>query len=125
VETISFGSGDIENQLAKMSDAQLDQLAFGAVQLDGKGNIIVYNAAEGGITGRDPNSVKGKNFFTDVAPCTNAKGFKDKFDEGVKAGNLNTVIEWTFDHQMAPTKVQVHMKKAPAPDRYWMFVKRM
>lgn len=122
---VAFGADDLENQLAQMSDGELDQLAFGAVKLDGTGKILAYNAAEGDITGRDPEAVKGQNFFTDVAPCTNAAGFRDKFDAGVQSGDLNATFEWTFNYNMEPTKVQVHMKKAATPDTFWVFVKRV
>ncbi len=122
---VSFGSTDIENDLANMSDGQLNDLAFGAIQLDGSGSIIQYNAAEGEITGRDPSEVKGKNFFSEIAPCTNHAGFRDKFDAGVADGKLNSIFEWTFDYNMNPTKVQVHMKNAALPNKYWVFVKRL
>lgn len=125
MEIVQFGSNDIENKLASMDKGQLDDVAFGAIQLDGNGKIIQYNAAEGNITGRDPSAVVGKNFFTDVAPCTNSKEFKGKFDEGVKNGDLNTMFEYTFDYEMKPTKVKVHMKKALSGDSYWVFVKRL
>ena len=121
----AFGAADIENDLSKMSDDQLNDLAFGAIQLDKEGTILQYNAAEGDITGRNPDEVKGMNFFKEVAPCTNHKGFRDKFDEGVAKGDLNTIFEWTFDYNMQPTKVQVHMKKAALPGKYWVFVKRL
>ncbi|WP_262339805.1 PAS domain-containing protein [Idiomarina sp. OT37-5b] len=84
MEIVQFGSNDIENKLSSMNKEQLDKVAFGAIQLDANGNIIQYNAAEGDITGRDPSTVVGKNFFNDVAPCTNSPEFKGKFDEGVK-----------------------------------------
>lgn len=125
MEQISFGQDDIENSLAKMGEEQLDGLAFGAIQLDANGTILNYNAAEGDITGRNPDEVKGKNFFKDVAPCTDSKEFSGKFFEGVKAGGLNAMFEYTFDYQMKPTKVKVHMKKAMANDTYWIFVKRV
>lgn len=125
MEIVQFGSNDIENKLASMDKGQLDDVAFGAIQLDANGKIIQYNAAEGDITGRDPQTVVGKNFFTDVAPCTNSKEFKGKFDEGVKNGDLNTMFEYTFDYEMKPTKVKVHMKKALSGDSYWVFVKRL
>ena len=67
---VGFGKDDIDNVLAKLTAREVDQLAFGAVQLDGKGTILQYNAAEASITGRDPKAVIGKNFFRDVAPCT-------------------------------------------------------
>jgi photoactive yellow protein len=125
MEVVKFGSTDIENKLAKMSKKQLDDVAFGAIQLDAHGKVLMYNAAEGDITGRDPAAVLGKNFFRDVAPCTNSKEFKGRFDDGVKSGDLNTMFEYVFDYEMKPTKVKVHMKKAMVGDSYWVFVKRL
>jgi len=125
MDIIRFGQDDIENTLSEMDDRQLDDLAFGAIQLDAKGTILQYNAAEADITGRDPEKVKGQNFFTDVAPCTNTDEFYGKFKEGVDSGALNSIFEYTFDYKMQPTKVKVHMKKAVTDDSYWVFVKRV
>ena len=122
---VAFGATDIDNRLAQMGTRELDSLSFGAIQLDAQGTILAYNAAEGAITGRDPKAMLGRNFFKDVAPCTNQKGFRDKFDDGVKSGALNAAFEWTFDYNMKATKVQVHMKKAATGDKYWVFVKRL
>ena len=125
MEIVKFGQEDIANTLSKMSDKDLDGLAFGAIQLDKNGTILQYNAAEGDITGRDPEEVKGKNFFREVAPCTNTDEFYGKFRKGVEAGDLNTLFEYTFDYNMMPTKVKVHMKKALSGEGYWVFVKRL
>lgn len=122
---VGFGKDDIENVLAKLSAKEVDQLAFGAVQLDAKGTILQYNAAESSITGRAQKDVLGKNFFRDVAPCTNAPAFKGVFDSGVRKGDLNTMFEYVFDYNMAPTKVKIHMKKAIGDDSFWIFVKRL
>ena len=122
---VAFGKNDIANVLAKLSDQEVDQLAFGAVQLDASGKVLTYNAAEAGITGRDADSVIGKNFFREVAPCTSTPSFKGVFDAGVKAGVLNTMFEYVFDYNMAPTKVKIHMKKAISGGTYWIFVKRL
>ncbi len=125
MEHVAFGSEDIENTLANMDDSQLNELAFGAIQLDGNGTILQYNMAEGDITGRNPQDVIGKNFFREVAPCTDSPEFYGKFKEGVQSGNLNAMFEYTFDYKMTPTKVKVHMKKALTGDSYWVFVKRV
>ena len=122
--TTAFGKTDVENVLAKMTDAQLNKLAFGAIELDAAGKVLKYNAVEGAITGRDPKAVIGKNFFTEVAPCTNRPEFKGVFDAGVRAKNLNTMFEYVFDHLMKPTKVKIHMKQAILGQSYWVFVKR-
>ncbi len=125
MNTLAFGKTDVENVLSKMNDAQLNKLAFGAIELDATGKILKYNAVEGAITGRDPKAVIGKSFFTEVAPCTNRPEFKGVFDAGVRSKNLNTMFEYVFDHQMKPTKVKIHMKRAISGDTYWVFVKRV
>ena len=126
MQKVSFDDSSLDNVLARMNDDQIDQLAFGAIQLDGSGTILKYNSAEGDITGRDPSAVLGKNFFKDVAPCTARREFKGRFDEGVKANKLNTLFEYTFDHQMKPTRVKVHMENAATNDgSFWIFVKRI
>lgn len=124
LEVIDFGANDIDNRLAKLNSAEIDQLAFGAIQLDANGVIQQYNETEGAITGRSPKQVIGKNFFTDVAPCTNTPKFKGAFDKVVKDRG-SVMLEYTFDYQMAPTKVKVHMKPALVGGSFWIFVKRL
>ena len=125
MEIVSFGADDIENLMSNMTADEIDGLAFGAVELDKTGKVLAYNAVEGDITGRDPKAVLGKNFFKEVAPCTNTDAFFGKFREGVANDNLNTMFQYTFDYNMKPTKVKVHMKKALTGDSYWVFVKRV
>ncbi|MEE4358222.1 MAG: photoactive yellow protein [Desulfococcaceae bacterium] len=125
MEIIHFDARDIENTLARMSDRQINDLAFGAIQVDEKGTILSYNVAEGEITGRNPEKVIGKNFFNEVAPCTKTEEFYGRFRDGIRKGNLSTLFEYEFDYKMKPTKVKVHMKKAILGDSYWILVKRM
>lgn len=122
---VGFGRTDIDNVLARLTAQEIDQLAFGAVQLDAKGTVLQYNAAEASITGRKREDVIGRNFFREVAPCTDSPAFKGAFDAGVRNGDLNTMFEYVFDYRMAPTKVKIHMKKALVGDSYWIFVKRL
>lgn len=120
-----FGRDDILSTIGNMSAAEIDRMAFGAVELDDQGKILRYNAAEGSITGRRPQDVLGRNFFTEVAPCTNTPKFKGEFDRGVSVGVLDKKFEYTFDYNMQPTKVKVHMKKSLSGNTYWIFVKRL
>jgi photoactive yellow protein len=125
LNVIAFGKDDIDNSLSKMSGKQIDELAFGAIQLDGQGKILRYNVAEAEITGRQASAVIGTNFFRDVAPCTNTARFKGVFDAGVRSDSLNTMFEYVFDYKMTPTKVKIHMKKAISDGTFWIFVKRL
>lgn len=122
---VSFGKEDVENVLSKMTPRELDQLTFGAIQLDAKGVVLAYNEMEASITGRKAQDVVGKNFFTEVAPCTDTPRFRGVFDAGVRADDLNTMFEYVFDYRMTPTKVKIHMKKAIRGGSYWIFVKRI
>ena len=125
LEQVKFGKSDIENVIGRMSEKDIDNLPFGAIQLDATGRIMTYNLMEGNISGRDPRAVIGKNFFKDVAPCTSTPSFEGVFHAGVRADNLNTMFEYTFDYQMTPTRVRVHMKRAINGGSYWVFVKRI
>ena len=125
LEVITFGAEDIENEIAKLSDQEIDNLAFGAIEVDKTGKILRYNTTEATITGRKKEDVIGKNFFDEVAPCAKTEQFYGKFKEGVEKGNLNVIFEYIFDYKMAPTKVKVHMKKSLFGDTYWIFVKRL
>jgi photoactive yellow protein len=125
LNVIAFGKDDIDNKLAKLSSKQIDELAFGAIQLDAQGTILRYNEAEAQITGRNAGAVIGSNFFRDVAPCTNTAKFKGVFDAGVRTNTLNTMFEYVFDYKMNPTKVKIHMKKAISDGSFWIFVKRL
>ncbi|MFP4282841.1 MAG: photoactive yellow protein [Opitutales bacterium] len=125
MEIKTLKSNDLDNTLARLDPKEIDALPMGAIQLDARGTILFYNSAEGQITGRNPKAVIGKNFFRDVAPCTNSPQFYGVFKAGVAAGNLNTVFQYVFDYKMTPTKVRVHLKKARSGDTYWVLVQRV
>ena len=124
-EMVQFEQDDIDNVLARLSTAQIDNLAFGAIQLDTRGTVLTYSRRESEITQRDPKDVIGKNFFTEVAPCTRRPEFYGRFQEGVREGKLSVVFDYVFDYKMNPTRVRVHMKKAISGESYWVLVKRL
>lgn len=124
-EMVQFEQDDIDNVLARLTTQQIDSLAFGAIQLDADGTVLSYSRRESEITHRDPNDVIGKNFFREVAPCTRRPEFYGRFEEGVRAGKLSVVFDYTFDYRMNPTRVRVHMKKAINGETYWVLVKRL
>ena len=125
LDLVQFDQGDIDNVLARLSPEEIDDLAFGAIQLDAKGTVLAFSQTEGRLTNRDPKDVIGKNFFTQVAPCTRRPEFYGRFEEGVRQGKLSAVFDYVFDYRMNPTKVRVHMKKALVGDTYWVLVKRV
>ncbi len=122
---VKFGATNVANELAQMSDEDIDNLAFGLVELDRDGKILRYNAAEADIAGLDQEGMVGRDFFKEVAPCTRTDVFEGRFRQGVEQGKLDIEFAYVFDHQMPQTQVRVHMKQADTGDTYWVMVKRV
>ncbi|MFT6429862.1 MAG: photoactive yellow protein [Halopseudomonas sp.] len=125
MKRVRFEPDDLRNTMANISDEEVNELVYGAVELDSQGTILRYNQAESELTGRKAEEVVGRNFFDDVAPCTRSEEFSGRFFEGVKTGELNAAFTYVFDHQMAPTKVRIIMIKSVASDTYWLLIKRI
>ena len=111
-------------RVPELSAAELDALPFGAIRLDKEGKILTYNLAESNLTGRKPDDVVGKSFFTEVAPCTNVREFAGRFHEGVAKGVLNAVFPYRFDFQMDPVDVIVTLFYDASSESCWVFVNR-
>ena len=107
-----------------LTDDQLDALPFGVIQVDGQGLIRKYNAAESRFSGRQRERVLGRDFFRDVAPCTNLPAFRGRFLEGVRRGDLHAVFDFVFGFD-EPVRVEVTMRAAVEADRYWLIVRQV
>ena len=117
-----IGRAEIE-RIQSLGENELDRLPIGAIRLDREGKILSYNQTEADLAGRKKESVLGKNFFTDVAPCTNVQEFAGKFREGVQQGSLHTVFPYIFDFQMDPRNVWVTLFYSNETDTAWVFVR--
>lgn len=117
-----IGRAEIE-RIQSLAENELDRLPFGAIRLDREGKILSYNQAEAALSGRRKEIVLGKNFFTDVAPCTNVQEFAGRFREGVQKGSLHTVFPYIFDYNMDPRNVWVTLFYSNETDTAWVFVR--
>lgn len=106
-----------------LSEEELNRLPFGAIRLDTRGVVQAYNASESRAAGRHPALVVGRNFFAEVAPCTNVQSFAGKFREGVAKGELHEVFPYRFDFEMAPRDVTVTLFYSRVTDCAWVFVR--
>ena len=107
-----------------MSSAQLDDLPFGAIRLAADGTIEHYNAAETDISGMKSAEVVGRNFFTEVAPCTNVRDFGGRFREGVAREELNHVFPFLFAFEPQPLEVWIRLYYSKNSRKAWVFVVR-
>ncbi|MEM1125584.1 MAG: PAS domain-containing protein [Bacteroidota bacterium] len=110
--------------LSRMPEMQLNTLDFGVVKVDDNGVVQFYNHYESNMSGFSPAECVGKNFFTDVAPCTNNRLFLGRFKNGVSGGSMNDQFRYTFTYKMKPTNVQVHLYRDPATQSNYVLVKK-
>lgn len=115
-------SDGIPGQLPHMSRAELDALDVGVIKLDDEGRVLFYSRKESEFSGLSKAEVEGRNFFTDVAPCTNNRLIFQPFREGVARNHLDITVEYTFSVQMPPTNVQLHMYRDPNTATNWIVI---
>ena len=109
-------------RLPEMSVEELDALEMGVIQLDDAGRVLQYNAAEAMFSGYGKSDVLGKIFFVDVAPCTNNRLVYGRFREGVRTGQLNHSIPYTFTYVMEPTVVLLQLYRHNNSRTNWLLV---
>ena len=120
---MSFASSVLEN-LNSLDRSSADSSDFGIVEVDDAGVIKLYNKYESDLASIAPDAAEGKNFFTQVAPCTNNRLFYGRFQEGVKGNDLNAEMDYVFTYKMRPTRVKIHMYRDPREGRNFVFVKK-
>ena len=109
-------------QIDGLTGAQLDSLPFGAIQLDRTGRILQFNEYEANLSNRRAPDTVGRNFFLDVAPCTNVKEFHGRFREGVETEELNASFDYRFAFKQAPRDVRITLFYSAATSTVWVFV---
>ncbi len=116
---------NIDEVMNRLDRNEIANLPYGGVELDRNGIILFYNQAEADICNRSSSGMAGKNFFREVAPCTNRPEFKGRFDEIASGAKSMAMFDYTFDYNMKPTRVTIQMKKSTQNDSIWVFVKRV
>jgi photoactive yellow protein len=109
VDSLHFEDDDLGVKLRHADEAQLDNAPFGIIKVDDEGTVEFFNQYESDLSGMDPDEVTGRNFFTQVAPCTNNRLFRGRFKKGVRRGELDETFTYTYTYKMRPTLVDVHM----------------
>ncbi len=110
--------------LGDMSREHLDSLDFGVVKVSAAGVIEIYNRYESELAGVPVAKAEGRNFFTQIAPCTNNRLILGRFKEGVAAGSLNVSIPYTFTYKMKPTNVKIHLYHDASSQTNWLLIHR-
>lgn len=96
--------------LKKYPKEFLDELPYGNIILDQEDVVLRYNATEASYTGYDPTKIIGRNFFQDIAPCTDVEEFRGKLIEMRQSkSNMQYVFRFTFNNPNFKILVSVLM----------------
>lgn len=119
---MSFVPSQFISQIPSVDRSNADTQPFGIVQVDDTGVIKLYNRWESEMAGVPVASAEGRNFFTQVAPCTNNRLMFGKFKDGVAKGELDSEFNYTFTYKMKPTNVQIRLFRHAPSATNWVLV---
>lgn len=119
--TSLFDAPDMITRLEAMQPDTLDDLPFGVVALDSSGVITFYNHQEEAIAGLERKDTLGRNFFYDIAPCTNNFMVRARYMNAWRQEqSLDEIIPYTFAYRMKATRVRLRM--LVSGERGWLLV---
>jgi len=116
----SFSDPASFDRLDQTDAKAFDELEFGAIAVRRNGIVERFNALEMRRSGLRAADVVGKNFFSEVAPCTNNSviGGRLLHDE-----ILDTELDYIFTYRLIPTKVRLRLLKRPSSALMYLLVR--
>ena len=105
-----------------ISEQELDSLPYGVIQLDAVGTVLRYNSYEANLSGLARERVVAKNFFKQIAPCTDIKDFYGRFQEGIDAGELHCTFRFRFAFKENPRDVTITLFYNKRDKTAWVLV---
>lgn len=123
--TVNATNNDVLERADVLTEAELDGLPVGMIQLDRAGTVLKFNQTESSLARMDKAEAIGRSFFDEVAPCTKVQEFYGKFVEGVENRNLHTVFPYQFRFRDGRQKnVVISMFYSGSTETVWVLVQR-
>lgn len=122
-DELHFEDDNLGEKLRHTTKEELNNVSFGIIQIDDEGVVQFFNDYESRLSGVPPEDALGRNFFTQVAPCTNNRLFWGRFKRGVRQGSLDEMFSYTYTYKMRPTLVDVHLYRDDAGNN-WILVQK-
>ena len=108
-------------KLESMSAQMLDELAFGVVRMCPDGEVVDYNLCESKMAGLSKERVLARNFFSEIAPCTNNYMIAERF---LNEPELDATLDYIFTLRMKPTAVKLRLLRSAIADHIYLLAKR-
>jgi photoactive yellow protein len=121
--SLDFEDDNLGERLRTCSTDELNAAPFGIVAVDDDGVVEFYNRYESEMSGVERSEAVGKNFFTQLAPCSNNRIFLGRFKKGVRTGEMDERFNYTFTYKMRPTLVDIRLYRDEANNN-WILVRK-
>jgi photoactive yellow protein len=118
--TIDFNRPDLAKAIETLENGVIDQLPFGVIKLDDKGQVTLYSATEAHQSGYGNRSSVGQDFFLNVAPCMGAAEFLGRIEQAKRLGTVDIELGWIGDFNDRDREMQVRIQSA-ADGGLWIF----
>jgi len=118
---IEFDSPGALSWLDAASSDDLDGAQFGVVRMEVGGRVVSYNLYESQLAGLSKDRVLSRDFFADVAPCTNNYLIAERFRGEPE---LDAVLDYVFTLRMKPTPVRLRLLRSAAAQHMYLLVRR-
>ncbi|MGK0407613.1 MAG: photoactive yellow protein [Roseivirga sp.] len=104
---ITFYVPELFQLLEDFDNQDFDNFNFGIIKMNKQGDIQAYNKYEADLAANDQQQVLGKNFFTQIAPCTNNFLVAEKYSNLTE--ELDETLDYIFTYRMRPTAVTLRL----------------
>lgn len=119
---MNFESPTLLADLEQATASELDDAEIGVIRMDRAGVVLSYSRRESQLSGLSPQSVVGRNFFIEVAPCTNNYMVAERY---AGSGELDERVDYVFTYRMKPKPVRLRLlKRADGGEQYLVVIER-
>ena len=116
----AFDAPGLLDMLEEFPPHRIDEIGFGLIVMNRAGDVVGYNAFESKQSGLSVDRVMGRNFFSDVGPCTNNYLIAQRF---LDCDQLDEQLDYVFTYRMAPTPVRLRLMANAGSARQYLAVR--
>jgi photoactive yellow protein len=107
--------------LDRLSDAELDAIPYGAIQLNAEGRVLAINRAEAEGLGCRQERPVGSDYFSELAPSAFVAEVFGRYVEAFSSHQMDETFRFTFSHGVMPRTVLMRMYYSPRIGTVWIF----